>query len=160
VETKVLDMVFDDSAMERLMQWRAALLSAALLACAISPGCGDGKPYHDTSMNEATVTGVVKAQGEPVTTGGTILFNASNSGRIVPTRAATIGPDGRYTIKTYTGVNVVTYEGEIAKKYPGLGLRRDAAEVQSGENSFDFDILNSGKSPTFDLSKMPKTRKR
>jgi hypothetical protein len=153
-------MVFYDSAMERLMRCRAAVLSAAVLACAISPGCGDGKPYQDTSMNEATVSGVVKATGEPVTVGGTILFNASNSGRHVPTRTATIGPDGRYTIKTYTGVNVVTYGGEIATKYPGLGLKRDAAEVQSGENSVDFDIMENSKSPTFDMSKMPKTRKR
>jgi hypothetical protein len=160
VETKVLNMVFDDSAMERLMRCRAALLSAALLACAISSGCGDGKPYQDTSMNEATVSGVVKAHGEPVTTGGNIQFNGSNSGRIVSTRSAPIGPDGRYTIKVYTGVNVVTYEGEIVKKYPGLGLRRDGAEVQSGENSFDFDIMENSKSPTFDKSKMPKTRKR
>jgi hypothetical protein len=152
-------MVFDDSAMERLMRCRAALLSAALLACAISPGCGDGKPYHDTSMNEATVSGVVRAHGEPVTTGGTIMFNGSNSGRHVPTRTAPIGPDGRYTIKAYTGANVVSYDGEIARKYPGLGMKRDGAEVQSGENSFDFDIMVNGKSPTFDPSKMPKTRK-
>lgn len=154
-------MVFYDSAMERLMRRRASFLSAALLAWVIAPGCGDGKPYQDTSMNEATVSGVVKARGEPVTATGTIMFNASNSGRIVPTRTAPIGPDGRYTIKTYTGVNVVTYEGEIATKYKGLGLRRDGVEVQSGENSIDFDIMeNSKKSATFDPSKMPKTRKR
>ena len=144
----------------KIMRRCKAFLAAALLGGAVASGCSDGKPYQDTSMREATVSGVVKAKGEPVTTGGSILFNASNSGRIVPTRTATIGPDGRYTIKTYTGVNIVTYEGEIAKKYPGLGLKRDAAEVQSGENSFDFDILESAKSPTIDMSKMPKTRKR
>ena len=122
----------------------------------MAPGCSDGKPYQDTSRNEATVTGVVTAKGEPVTEGGTIQFNPSNSGRIAPTRTAPIGPDGRYTITTYTGVNVVTYEGAIAKKYPGLGLRRDSATVASGENAVDFDIQGAGKFSSFDVSK--KTR--
>jgi hypothetical protein len=139
---------------------RLGYLAASLLAWAIIPGCGDGKPYQDTSLNEATVTGVVKAKGEPVTEGGTILFNASNSARHVPTKSATIGPDGRYTIKTYTGLNLVTYGGAIAKNHPGVGLRRDAAEVESGENTFDFDILGEGKNPNFDSSRMPKSRKK
>ena len=144
----------------QIMRRRKVFLAMALLAGAVASGCSDGKPYQDTSLNEATVSGVVKAHGEPVTTGGKILFNGSNSGRIVPTRDATIGPDGRYTIKAFTGVNLVKYEGEIATKYPGLGLRQDGVEVQSGENSIDFDIMeNSKKSPTFDTSKMPKSRK-
>jgi hypothetical protein len=133
----------------------------ALLGWSAVPGCGgDGKPYHDTSLNEATVTGVVMAKGAPVTEGGTILFNPSNSGRIVPTRTAPIGPDGRYTIKTYTGDNVVTYGGEVAKKYPGLGLRRDYASVQAGENNLDFDIVEGGRGRTVDFSKKsnPRTR--
>ena len=65
-------------------------------------GCGDGKPWVDTSLKEATVSGVVSVKGKPAD-GGTILFNPSNSGRIVPSRTAKIGPDGSYTIKTYTG---------------------------------------------------------
>jgi hypothetical protein len=146
--------------MVELMRRREALLSAALLAWAISPGCSDGKPYQDTSRNEATVTGVVTAKGEPVTVGGAILFNASNSGRIVETRSAEIGPDGRYSIKAFTGLNLVTYGGEIGKKFPGLGLRRDAAEVQPGENSIDFDVVEGGKSPTVDFSKKSNPRKR
>lgn len=142
------------------MRGRAALLAAALLAWTCLPGCGDGKPYQDTSRNEGTVTGMVKARGEPVAGNGSILFNASNSGRIVETRSAPIGPDGRYTIKAYTGLNLVTYGGEIGKKYPGLGLRRDAAEVHSGENNIDFDIIEGGKSSTIDVSKMPRSKKR
>ncbi len=144
----------------KLMRRREVPLLATLLLWGICSGCSDGKPYHDTSLNEATVTGVVKAKGEPVTEGGTILFNPSNSGRIVPTRSAPIGPDGRYTIKTYTGVNLVTYEGAVAKKYPGVGLRRDAAEVGSGDNTFDFDVFGEGKNPTIDLSRPSKQRKK
>src|SRR5437773_1460517 len=96
------------------LRWRIAfLLAMSLLSWATVPGCGDGKPSVDTSLTEATVTGVVTAKGEPVS-GGTIHFNPSNSGRIVPTKSAEIGPDGTYTIKTYTGDNRVTYGGAVA----------------------------------------------
>jgi hypothetical protein len=145
----------------RIMRRYKAFLAAALLAGAVVPGCGDGKPYQDTSLTEATVSGVVTAKGTPVTEGGTILFNPSNSGRLVPTRSATIGPDGRFTIKTYTGVNVVTYGGEkFAKTYPGVGLRKDSATVESGENNLDFDIQGEGKFSSFDPSRMPKAKKK
>jgi hypothetical protein len=136
------------------------ILPAALLAWAIVPGCGDGKPYQDTSTTEVNVSGVVTAQGTPVTEGGTISFNASNAGRKVPTRSAPIGPDGHYTIKTYTGDNVVTYEGEIAKKHRGLALRRDLIGVQAGENTIDLDIMGGGTNSNLDFSKMPKQKRR
>jgi hypothetical protein len=142
------------------MRWSKPFLPAALLVWAIVPGCGDGKPYQDTSLTEATVTGVVTAKGEPVTEGGTINFNPSNSGRHVPTKSAPIGPDGRYKITTYTGDNLVTYEGEIANKHRGLALRRDYANVQAGQNTLDFDIMGGGKDPSVDFSKMTKQKKR
>jgi hypothetical protein len=106
-------------------------------------GCGDGKPSMDTSLTEATVSGVVSVKGVPAT-GGAILFNPSNAGRIVPTRSAPIGPDGTYTIKTLTGTNQVSFEGEVAKKNVGVGLIKDFAEVTSGENKKDFDLMGEG----------------
>jgi hypothetical protein len=140
---------------------REAFLAVALVAWAIGPGCGDGKPYQDTSMREATVTGIVTAKGVPVTEGGKILFNASNSGRSVPEKSAAIGTDGRYTIKAFTGDNRVKFEGkELVKKYPGLGLHQDYASVQAGENTIDFDLLEGGKKATIDTSRMPKPKKR
>ncbi len=76
-------------------------------------------------------------------------------------KTAEIGPDGHYTIKTYTGDNLVTYGGDVAEKNKGVGLRRDFATVQRGENTFDFDVLGEGgKSPTIDLSKKGKRKKR
>jgi hypothetical protein len=136
------------------------LVVIAFLSLAMVPGCGDGKPYTDTSLNEATVSGVVTAKGEAVTA-GTISFNAANSGRLVPARTAEIGPDGHYTLKTYTGDNQVTYGGEVAKKHMGVGLRKDFATVQSGENTFDFDVLGAGaKSLPVDFSKKPNRPKK
>jgi hypothetical protein len=124
------------------------------------PGCGDGKPSVDTSLTEATVTGVVTVNGIPATA-GTIFFNPSNSGRLVPTKSADIGPDGRYTIKTYTGDNRVTYGGEVAAKNTGVGLRKDYANVQSGENKFDFDVLGGGsKIGEIDFAKKAQRKKR
>jgi hypothetical protein len=135
-------------------------LAIVLLGCVLASGCGDGKPYHDTSLNEATVSGVVTANGEPVTS-GTISFNGANSGRIVPARTAEIGSDGHYTVKAYTGDNLVTYGGEVAKKHMGVGLRKDSATVKSGENQFDFDVLGPGpKSPPVDFTKKKSTGRR
>src|SRR4051794_28974668 len=53
----------------------ADLLAMTLLIVSSGQGCGDGKPYVDKSMNEATVSGIVKVRGKPAE-GGTILFNA------------------------------------------------------------------------------------
>lgn len=144
----------------RTMRPQRLLPAIAFLACAAIPGCGDGKPYIDTSMNEGTVTGAVTANGAPVTEGGKIQFNASNSGRHVETRGAEIGPDGRYSVKTFTGDNIVTYSGGVAKKHRGLALRKDYVRVQAGENQLDFDVLGERKSPGIDFSKMPKKKTR
>ena len=106
----------------------------------------------DTSLNEATISGVVMVKGVPAT-GGTIMFNPSNAGRIVPTRSAPIGPDGTYTIKTLTGTNQVSFEGEVATKNRGVGLIKDFAEVTSGDNKKDFDLMgeNGGKRLQFSV---------
>src|SRR3954447_6623825 len=116
---------------------------SALTTLALCVGCGDGKPSVDTSLTEATVSGVVSVKGTPAT-GGQIRFNPSNSGRIVPTRSAEIGPDGRYTIKTLTGDNRVTFDGEVAAKNKGVGLMKEYASVTSGENQIDFDLMGAG----------------
>jgi hypothetical protein len=124
------------------------------LAIGALAGCGDGKPWVDTSLNECTVSGTVSVKGKPAS-GGTILFNPSNSGRIVPTRTAQIGPDGSYTIKTYRGINQVTFDGEVAAKNRGVGLLREAVEVVAGENKADFDLLGEGggKKPLYPIEK-------
>jgi hypothetical protein len=134
-----------------LVHWRSLFFwSLASLGLTVISGCGDGKPYIDTSLTEATMSGVVSVKGVPAT-GGTILFNPSNSGRIVPIRTAPIGSDGSYTIKTLTGTNQVSFEGDIAAKNRGVGLIKDFAEVTTGMNKKDFDLMgeNSGKKLQF-----------
>src|ERR1700733_12489466 len=134
-----------------VLGWRVLVVSALTLpGVALIAGCGDGKPGMDTSLNEATVSGVVSVKGVPAS-GGTILFNPSNAGRIVPTRSAPIGADGTYTIKTLTGTNQVSFGGEVATKNRGVGLVKDFAEVTSGTNTKNFDLMgpNSGKQLQF-----------
>jgi hypothetical protein len=124
-----------------VLRWRVLFVLAMTLAgAAFVSGCGDGRPSMDTSLTEATISGVVSVKGVP-SAGGTILFNPSNAGRIVPTRSAPIGPDGAYTIKTLTGTNQVSFEGEVATKNRGVGLLKDFAEVTSGTNKKDFDLM-------------------
>jgi hypothetical protein len=134
-----------------------AIAGAAMSAA----GCGDGKPWVDTSLTEATVSGVVSVKGKPAD-GGTILFNPSNSGRIVPMRTAKIGPDGSYTIKTLTGINQVSFDGDVTAKNRGVGLLKEAVEVVAGENKADFDLLGegSGKKPLYPIEGKLATDKR
>ncbi len=115
-------------------------------------GCEQGKPWVDTSLTEATVSGFVTVKGKPAS-GGTILFNPSNSGRIVATKTAQIGPDGSYTIKTFTGVNQVSFDGEVASKNRGVGLVKESCDVAKGDNKADFDLLGEGggKKPLFPI---------
>jgi len=131
----------------------AALWAVALLAWPIGQGCNDGKPSVDTSKNEAKVSGTVRVRGVPAE-GGTIVFNASNSERIVGAKSAPINKDGTYSITTYTGGNQVLFEGDVAMKNREIGLLREYVDVQRGENDHDFDLLseNSKKSP-FPLEK-------
>lgn len=93
-----------------------------LAAACLLQGCGDGKPWVDTSMTEATVSGTVAVKGIPAT-GGKILFNPSNAKRIVPTRIADIGPDGSYTIKTLTGIIVLASR----ERWPPRMLESDSS---------------------------------
>jgi hypothetical protein len=126
-------------------------------------GCDDGKPSVDTSKREATVSGIVSVRGKPAT-GGNILFNASNSDRIVPHKTAPIGPDGSYKITTYTGGNRVSFDGEIATKNMGVGLIQEYVDVKPGtENKADFDLMGAGggdaQSPTITVPDKATTKK-
>jgi hypothetical protein len=123
-------------------------------------GCGDGKPSVDSSLTEATVTGLVSVKGKAAT-GGSIRFNPSNSGRIVTYRSAEIGPDGSYSVKTFTGMNRVSFDGPIASQNKGVGLLKQYADVKSGENKIDFDLMGEGtKVGDIDIGKLSPSKKK
>ncbi len=106
-------------------------------------GCGDGKPWVETSLTEAPVSGIVTVRGKPAD-GGKVLFNANSSGRSVPIKEAKIEADGSYKVMAYLGVNQVSFDGEVAKKNRGVGLAKDSVEVKRGENTANFDLLGEG----------------
>jgi hypothetical protein len=49
------------------------VLALTLPGVALVAGCGDGKPSMDTSLTEATVSGIVSVKGVPATGGGNSL---------------------------------------------------------------------------------------
>jgi hypothetical protein len=92
------------------------------------------------------VSGTVKVRGR-VVDGGELHFNASNPKRKVETRDAPVGKDGRYTVKAYVGLNVVTLTPPRAKNraqdkaYFGVGYEEKAVVVQEGENTAELEFL-------------------
>jgi hypothetical protein len=125
-----------------------ALLSVPLLT--LGPGCDSGAPAVDSSSTEATVSGVVTVRGVPAK-GGEVRFNPSNHLRVVPTKTAPIGEDGTYKITTLTGVNTVTFDGEVAAKNQGVGLLKEYPDVRPGENKVDFDLLGEGMQAPYNM---------
>lgn len=122
--------------MMKSVVWEWAL---AGLVLAGASGCG-GPPAVSASDEEARVTGTVKIQGKPATT-GEIVFNPSNYQRTVPQRRAPIGSDGSYSITTLVGGNTVTLAIPQNKKskIKGLEYEEYSLDVKSGENSLDVE---------------------
>ena len=118
-------------------------LTAATLVALGQDGCS-GTPSVDTSLTEVTVTGVVKVKGNPAS-GGQISFNPSNRDRKVRAFTAPIGPDGSYTIKTYTGENEVRFAGDLTKAYPVLGMAKKFCVVTGGGQQENFDLLGESE---------------
>ncbi len=114
-----------------------------IILAGLGPGC-DGRPPVDSSKTEATVTGTVLVKGKPAKA-GEIRFDPSNVDRLVGPRSAPIGPDGTYTIKTYTGGNQIGFAGRLASENPGLFRFKEYFEVQRGENKKNFDLLKESQ---------------
>ena len=106
-------------------------------------GCGGGAPSVSGSSTEATVHGVVKYKGQPVTE-GEIRFDPANiSRKDAKAVSAQIGKDGTYTLKTLTGENNVYFNvPELLKKDPSLATAMSTFSVSSGDNTFDIDVSN------------------
>jgi hypothetical protein len=123
---------------------RAIVWCTAATLVTLVVGCDD-TPSIDTSRNEVPVSGIVNVKGQPAT-GGQISFNPSNRDRKVPAFTAPIGPDGRFTIKTYTGENEVRFAGDVAKDYPMVGMLKKYCNVSGGGQEQNFDLMSDDES--------------
>jgi hypothetical protein len=106
-------------------------------------GCGNlDTPPVSGSMEEVTVTGVVRVKGKPVTN-GLLGFRTANVRRPnAPRREVAIGKDGRYTVKTLVGENFVEVScKEIhSRKNRELMENEQKIMVPSGEATIDIDV--------------------
>jgi hypothetical protein len=133
------------------------LTPLVVILAGLGSGC-DGRPAVDSSTTEATITGTVLIKGKPAK-GGEIRFDPSNVDRTVGPRSAPIGPDGTYTIKTYTGGNQIGFAGSLASENPGLFRYKEYFEVRRGETKKDFDLLKDSQAasgPTKNPGKLPR----
>jgi hypothetical protein len=107
-------------------------------------GCNTFAPGLSGSTVEATVSGIVRVRGKPVTN-GEITFRSSNVNRRgAPTKNAPIGKDGRYTITTVVGENfVMVICKELFKRENQMLLDLEDGQmvkVGPGENAIDIDL--------------------
>lgn len=112
---------------------------AVLLALA---GCGSNATTGSGTSSTATVHGVVKYKGEPVT-GGEITFDPTNiKRRDAKAATAPIGKDGTYTVTTLQGDNVIRFSlpPEILQKDAQLAAVNKGYDVPSGDSTFDIDL--------------------
>ena len=118
---------------------RWAWLVAPSLALAIIPACGGGTPAASSSGDEVTVSGTVKAEGQPVAK-GQIHFDPANVNRKdASARTVAIGPDGTYTITTLVGQNRIRVTDVAAKRNQSFDeIGRD---VRPGEGPLDINLI-------------------
>ena len=120
----------------RVSRWW--LTRAAATAFSVAAwGCSDGTPSVDSSTDEAKVTGTVKVNGKPMTS-GTVTFDASNIARTGAARTANIKSDGTYEVSTLVGKNILRVNGPEIAKNPGLGYANETIDVPSGGTTHDI----------------------
>jgi hypothetical protein len=129
----------------RVSRWWLAPAAATALSAA-AWGCGSG-PAVDRSTAEAKVTGTVKVNGKPMTS-GTVTLDPTNVARAeAGPRTGQIKSDGTYEVTTLVGKNVVRVEGPEITKNPGLGYANETVDVPSGGTTHDIILPppNTGK---------------
>jgi hypothetical protein len=127
-------------------------LTIALWVWVAGGGCSTSAPGLSGSTEEATVTGIVRVRGKPATN-GEITFRSSNANRRgAPTKNASIEKDGRYTITTLVGENVVMVVcKELFKRENQMLLDPEdgqTVKVAPGENTIDIDLPPRPPAPT------------
>jgi hypothetical protein len=120
----------------RVSRWWLAPAAATALSVAAS-GCS-GKPSVDSSTAEAKVTGTVKVNGKPMTS-GTVTLDPSNYAREnAEARTSAIKSDGTYEVTTLVGKNAVRVAGPEITKNPGLGYANETIDVPSSGMTHDI----------------------
>jgi hypothetical protein len=119
------------------------------LALWMAGGCSSN---FSSSMEEATVKGIVRVRGKPVTN-GQISFRALNVNRQnAPTNNTPIGKDGSYTVKTPVGENsviVVCKELFTRKNQALVDLEEgQMVKIQSGDNTVNIDLESKPPAPS------------
>jgi hypothetical protein len=116
----------------------AITLASVVTGCDAYPDA----PAVSSSLEEATVKGVVRVGDKPVTN-GTIYFRTANIRRPkAKMNEASIGQDGRYSVTTLVGQNhveVTCKELHTAKNRKYIA-NEQSVQVESGENTINIDI--------------------
>jgi len=120
----------------RVSRWWPAQAAATALSIA-AWGCS-GKPSVVSSSAEAKVTGTVKVNGKPMTS-GTVTLDPSNYARAsAGPRTGEIKSDGTYEVTTLVGKNLLRVNGPEIIKNPGLGYANETVDVPSGGTTHDI----------------------
>lgn len=128
----------------RASRWWIAPAATALTVAAW--GCG-GKPSVDSSTAEAKVTGTVKVNGKPMTS-GTVTLDPSNYARKdANPRTGEIKSNGTYEVTTLVGSNRVQVDGPEISREPGLGYANISIEVPSGGTTHDIVLPPAKPAP-------------
>ncbi len=141
---------------------RRRWMAGVLVVCAVAAGCGGGPQM-------ATVTGQVTYQGQPVPA-GKVMFAPLREGDSSETQSrpgvGIVGPDGRFTVTTYSsgdgsalGRHSVIYyppdpedlaegdtSGEVKKFFDEHVLAMEdplmEVEIKPGENDFEIKMVD------------------
>jgi hypothetical protein len=118
---------------------RRWLTSAAATALSVAAwGCSDGKPSVESSTAEAKVTGTVKLNGKPMTSGTVTLDPSNYRGKTAGARTGEIKSDGTYEVTTLVGKNRVMVDGPEIIKNPEVRYANYTVEVPSGGTTYDI----------------------
>jgi hypothetical protein len=120
----------------RISRWWSAPAAATALSVA-AWGCS-GTPSVTSSTAEAKVTGTVKVNGKPMTSGKVTLDPSNFARENANARTGEIKSDGTYEVTTLVGKNVVRVAGPEITKKPGLGYANETIEVTSGGMTHDI----------------------
>ena len=116
---------------------RSWLAPAATALAVAAWGCSD-RPAVVSSTTEAKVTGTVKVNGKPMTS-GTVTLDPSNYARAnADARIGEIKSNGTYEVTTLVGKNAVRVAGPEITKNPGLGYANETIDVPASGMTHDI----------------------